>query len=113
MIFLRACTALRLRFTEGFSKCWRLRSSVRIPDFSTLRLKRRNAFSKLSSSRTWTTGIRSHLFSFPDESAPQKAGGASLTTLAQKPPEVKSRRAAQRGLRGAFLEPGAGGHRSR
>src|SRR5215217_1216101 len=50
--------AFRLRFTEGFSKCCRLRSSVRIPDFSTLRLKRRRAFSKLSSSRTCTTGIQ-------------------------------------------------------
>src|SRR3954447_22443973 len=57
MIFLRACTALRLRFTEGFSKCCRFRSSVKIPDFSTFRLKRRRAFSKLSSSRTCTTGI--------------------------------------------------------
>ena len=55
-IFFLACMALRLRFTEGFSKCWRFLSSVSTPAFSHLRLKRRSAFSKLSSSRTWTIG---------------------------------------------------------
>ena len=50
--FFRAWASFRLRFTDGFSKCCRLRSSVSRPDFSTFRLKRRRAFSKLSSSRT-------------------------------------------------------------
>src|SRR6185295_1355744 len=63
---------LRLRLTEGFSKCCRLRSSVRMPDFSIFRLKRRSAFSKLSSSRTCTTGIRNHLSSVRDRGRPSR-----------------------------------------
>ena len=57
-IFLRACMTLRFRLTDGFSKCWRFLSSVRMPSFSHFRLKRRSAFSKLSSSRTCTTGMK-------------------------------------------------------
>src|SRR5262249_21775230 len=76
-IFFRAWMALRLRLTEGFSKCWRFLSSVRIPDFSTFRLKRRRAFSKLSSSRTCTNGIQTHLSSLVDWADPTRQAGAS------------------------------------
>src|SRR3954451_10539975 len=96
MIFLRACMALRLRFTEGFSKCCRFRSSVKIPDFSTLRLKRRKAFSKLSSSRTCTTGIDTHLFSLARIEAPPVLRGARRANFAQIGGKVKPLQAALR-----------------
>src|ERR1700712_5949649 len=99
--------ALRLRFTEGFSKCCRFRSSVKIPDFSTLRLKRRKAFSKLSSSRTCTTGIDTHLFSGTDRSAPRASGGAE-SEFRSNPQESQAAPRAGGALGGA----GGGGRRA-
>jgi hypothetical protein len=53
----RAAIAFFLRFMLGFSKCWRFRTSVRMPAFSHCFLKRRNAISKGSFSPTLIPAI--------------------------------------------------------
>jgi hypothetical protein len=52
----RAAFSFRLRFSLGFSKCWCLRTSARIPAFSHFFLNRRSALSKDSPSFTRIPG---------------------------------------------------------